>query len=333
MENSGDSNVAPKVSVLVPVYGVEKWIEHCARSLFEQTLEDVEFIFVNDCTKDRSIEVLRSVAKDYPTRNIHIIEHEKNAGVLAAIQTAMDNAKGDYWIFCDSDDFVESTYCEKLYNAAKSTGADIAACNIREEWGSWACDRKFKYDKMTLWDELHTLDINSAVHQALWNKLINARIYKEHNIEWWYDVKSCDDYFYYLRVVSFANFTTIVPESLYHYNKINGASITHNLSLAAYQSRLRGIHYLEQFYKDNNLQTDASELINYLKVRCRMGLFFVATKEAVQCFKENFKESNSYIWKVPDMSTAEKMLARMVTILPTCVCVPLLKVANRFSKR
>lgn len=58
----------PKVSVVIPVYGVEKYIERCARSLFEQTLDDIEYIFVNDCTKDRSIDILNSVINDYPAR-------------------------------------------------------------------------------------------------------------------------------------------------------------------------------------------------------------------------------------------------------------------------
>lgn len=62
----------PKVSVVVPVYGVEKYIERCARSLFEQTLEDMEFVFVDDCTKDNSIAILEKVILDYPKRKDQI---------------------------------------------------------------------------------------------------------------------------------------------------------------------------------------------------------------------------------------------------------------------
>ena len=62
----------PKVSVVIPVYGVEKYIERCARSLFEQTLDDIEYIFVNDCTKDRSIDILNEVINDYPARKQQI---------------------------------------------------------------------------------------------------------------------------------------------------------------------------------------------------------------------------------------------------------------------
>ena len=72
-----------KVSILVPVYGVEKYIERCARSLFEQTYDNIEYIFVDDCTKDRSIEILQKVLEDYPNRKnqVKILHHEKNTSV------------------------------------------------------------------------------------------------------------------------------------------------------------------------------------------------------------------------------------------------------------
>ena len=62
----------PKVSVIIPVYGVEPFIERCARSLFEQTLEDMEFIFVDDCSPDRSVEILNKVVSEYPNRNVSV---------------------------------------------------------------------------------------------------------------------------------------------------------------------------------------------------------------------------------------------------------------------
>lgn len=89
-----------KISIIVPVYGVEKYIERCARSLFEQTLREIEYIFVNDGTKDRSIDVLKSVLKDYPDRISHvkILEHEINRGLPKARQTGISASTGDYLI-------------------------------------------------------------------------------------------------------------------------------------------------------------------------------------------------------------------------------------------
>ena len=98
-----------KVSILVPVYGVEKYIEKCAVSLFEQSYEDIEYIFVNDCTPDRSIEVLRATIARYPQRQkqVVIIDHDVNRGLGAARHTATEwAATGELVMHVDSDDYL-----------------------------------------------------------------------------------------------------------------------------------------------------------------------------------------------------------------------------------
>ena len=125
-----------KVSVCIPVYGVEKYIERCARSLFEQTMRDgIEFIFVNDCTPDKSIEILEKVLAEYPHRKkqTQIINHEKNSGLVAARKTGLAHATGEYIIHCDSDDWVELNMYEKMYHAAKAADADMVYCDYVKE--------------------------------------------------------------------------------------------------------------------------------------------------------------------------------------------------------
>lgn len=104
-----------KVSVIVPIYGVEKYIERCARSLFEQTLDDIEYIFVDDCSPDKSIEILNAVIADYPQKipYIKIIQHKKNKGLPLARRSGWKAATGEYIANCDSDDWVDSALFEK----------------------------------------------------------------------------------------------------------------------------------------------------------------------------------------------------------------------------
>ena len=85
-----------KVSICVPVYGGEKYIANCARSLFGQTYDNIEYVFVNDCTKDRSIEVVQQVAEEFPHRksSLKIVNHEKNSGLAASRRTGVENATG-----------------------------------------------------------------------------------------------------------------------------------------------------------------------------------------------------------------------------------------------
>lgn len=119
-----------KVSVCVPIYNTEKYIEKCVRSLFSQTLDDIEYVFVDDCSPDNSIAILGSIIKEYPDRkdSIKIIRHEKNQGHAGAFKTLLMNASGEYIITCDSDDWVEPNIYERLYTKAVETEADVVGC-------------------------------------------------------------------------------------------------------------------------------------------------------------------------------------------------------------
>ena len=121
----------PKVSIIIPVYGVEKYIERCARSLFEQTLDDIEYLFIDDCTPDKSVEILKRVLEEYPHRKSQVVIHrmEQNSGQAKVREWGMQNATGEYVIHCDSDDWVDIHMYERrkyrsFRRAAQRAGAD-----------------------------------------------------------------------------------------------------------------------------------------------------------------------------------------------------------------
>lgn len=125
----------PKVSVVIPVYGVEKYIERCARSLFEQTLDDIEFIFVDDCTPDRSMEILAQIIKEYRLRfaeKNYVVRTERmptNSGQAAVRRHGIQLCTGNYIIHCDSDDWVDKDLYKQMYLLAISSGTDIVISN------------------------------------------------------------------------------------------------------------------------------------------------------------------------------------------------------------
>lgn len=214
----------PKVSVIILVYGVEKYIERCARSLFEQTLDDIEYIFVNDCTKDHSIDVLQKVLDKYPNRKsqVKIIHNERNLGQAGTRTVGMKNATGDYLIHCDSDDWVDVTMYEKLYSKAKETDADIVVCNhfqalkdgiiipttyhqvgaphdwLRKFRGSWNC----------------------------WAKLVRHSLLKEHDIYPFEGLNFSEDRCMMMRAFFYANKIEVVDEPLYYYDRTREDAIT-----------------------------------------------------------------------------------------------------------
>ena len=118
-----------KISVIVPVYSVEEFIERCVRSLFQQTYKEVEYIFVNDHTPDRSMEIIKNCIAEYPHLKTVLLEHSVNKGLPAARNTGLSVATGKYVFHCDSDDFVEPDMLEKLYQRAEETNADIVWCD------------------------------------------------------------------------------------------------------------------------------------------------------------------------------------------------------------
>ncbi len=116
-----------KVSVLISVYNVEHYIERCARSLFEQTYCNLEYIFVDDCSTDNSLSELKRVMKDYSEKekSVKIIYHEKNKGLAAVRNTAFDNATGEFVCVVDGDDWMETDGIERLVNEQIVTNADV----------------------------------------------------------------------------------------------------------------------------------------------------------------------------------------------------------------
>lgn len=126
----------PLVSVLIPVFRVERYIERCARSVLEQTYQNIEYIFVDDATDDASIDIIERIISEYPDRQerVHIIRHQSNKGLAAARNTAVDTCHGVFVFHVDSDDWVETDAIELMVRKQHETDADIITAE--------ACDEK-----------------------------------------------------------------------------------------------------------------------------------------------------------------------------------------------
>lgn len=121
----------PKVSVIIAVYNVADYIERCLHTLFRQTLDNIEYVFVDDASTDASVEIIHKVLQQYPHRQryVKVIRHNHNEGVAAARTTGILAATGEYMIHCDPDDYVELNMYEQMYQEAKKDDADIVMCD------------------------------------------------------------------------------------------------------------------------------------------------------------------------------------------------------------
>lgn len=205
----------PKVSIIIPVYGVEKYIERCARSLFEQTFDDIEYIFVNDCTKDNSIKVLETVIEDYPNRKeqVKILCHETNKGLPQARKTGILAASGEYLINFDSDDWVDVYIIEVLYNKAVKDGTDIVICDIYTTDGEHHTLLKCGIEGIDKWDFFEQM-CQMKLSWSTCNKLIKRTLFKEVIFPM---CNNAEDMALILQLMAKADKVGYLPEPLYFY--------------------------------------------------------------------------------------------------------------------
>lgn len=211
----------PKISVIIPIYGVEKYIERCARSLFEQTLDDIEYLFIDDCTPDRSIEILKQVIRLYPNRASQVIIHrmDHNSGQAAVRKWGMQNATGDYVVHCDSDDWVETDMYRAMYEKAREVNADVVVCDYNVSDGSknTYVEAFLSTEKIGFIEDMAAM----RVSWALWNRIV-----KREMLDVVYPKCAMgEDMAITLQVCLKANNIAFIREAYYYY-MLNPASIT-----------------------------------------------------------------------------------------------------------
>lgn len=256
-----------KVSVIIPIYGVEKYIERCARSLFQQTMKTgIEFIFVNDATIDNSMEILGKVISEFPERKdqIKIINHKENRGLAAGRKTGIKSASGEYIIHCDSDDWVEPDIYQSLYNAALENKSDMVICDyyVNFDESEKIISQNIPADKNLILNNL----LAGNIHNNVWSKLIRRSIYEklkggyEEGINMWEDVSVISRLAYYCNNISY------VPKPLYHYSQINSNAYTQKWKPLYTDNILRAVDLNRVFFKDKGISTKFLEQRAYLSI-------------------------------------------------------------------
>lgn len=238
-----------KVSVLIPVYGVEKHIEKCVRSLFEQTMQDgIEFIFTDDCTPDRSIEILERVLEDYPNRKkqVKIIHHEKNCGISVTRETCLQAATGEYFIHCDSDDWVEPEMYETLYQKAKETDSIIVGCNYICEYDDHNKEVNQIYTDGSEESVIHILSGDSKLNSYLWSRLINRKYFIDHGFKSPQNISMLDDMVMVVPLHYSTNKVAQVDKALYHY-RLTGSGMTSGINIQKVDSALEVVNILKPY--------------------------------------------------------------------------------------
>lgn len=300
----------PKVSVIVPVYGVEKYIERCARSLFEQTLEDIEYLFIDDCSPDSSIDVLLHLLNDYPSRKNHVLIHrmDHNSGQAAVRRWGMQNASGDFVIHCDSDDWLEPDSYRLLYEKAIVDGSDIVLCDYSMTDGRTNTIVR-GYTAANKEAFIHNL-LSQKDPWSLCNKLFRrATCYGRGIIFPKGDMG--EDMVITLQMLLNGEKMSYVPQSLYNYY-YNAGSITHSPSE---QTRIKNFHQFKDnvdllanvFYSRGLVKTYRNGL-DYLKWCVKRIIWSMPyDKGRIILWKETYKDINCRVFFNKYITAQEKV--------------------------
>ncbi|WP_455972765.1 glycosyltransferase family 2 protein [Bacteroides congonensis] len=286
-----------KVSVIIPVYNTEQYIERCARSLFNQKFENIEYIFVNDCTKDSSINRLKAVLEEYPERAEHtkICVHEMNRGLPAARNTGLSVAAGEYVIHCDSDDWMEDTMIPAMYNCIASADADIV-------WSDYYASYVGHDEKVVQQFDENPLPCMKALlteqmHGAVWNKMVKRSLYVENNVRFPEGVSMWEDLRTTFRLFSYAQKVVYCPRVFYHYTLYNQGSLSNNLPAAKLDELLTNCDGIITFIKERCLDKVLAVEAEILKLAAKQILLFTLDKSNFKRWREIYPEANKYIWK------------------------------------
>lgn len=300
------------ISLLIPVYGVEKYIERCAVSLFEQTLLDhIEYIFVNDCTKDRSMEILQSVMERYPFRKkqITILHHATNRGLAASRQTALDSAHGDYVLTVDSDDWLELDACELLLQKASDTCFDILVFDYYVNY-----DKRYSICQQRIVPTgkgcLELLFLGH-IHGGTCLKLIKRELYNKYGIKYIEGLNMLEDISVMFRLLYFAERVEKLDMPLYHYYQSNASSYTFRISQSSQNNMLQLLVFMDSFFAKHKLSAELLEAFEAFRQRIYLLLLQSA---------ENYHNYLRYVPLMKEMSSMNNRLLLMTDrVLFFCV--------------
>lgn len=283
-----------KVSIIIPIFKVRNFIERCVCSLFEQTLKDVEYIFVDDASPDDSIDLLKSYIDRYPERKdqITILTHEQNQGLPAARNTGLAVATGEYVFHCDSDDFVEKDMLEEMYKAAKEKDADMVYCDFYLSF-----EKNERYMSNPVYETADSMLrqglLGGNMKYNVWNKLVRRSLYTDNDIIFPAGHAMGED-MTMIRLAACAKSVAYVPKAFYHYVKLNANAYSATMS-ERHKIDIRfnvdqTVEFLEKKF-GNTLDKE----IAFFKLNTKLPFLITDDSSQYEVWKEWWPEANKYI--------------------------------------
>ncbi len=302
--------IFPKVSILVPFYKVEPYIGRCVESLFSQTYKNIEYVFVNNASPDNSIDIIKdNIEKYHISEKCKIINHDYNMGISVSRNDCLDNMTGDYFLFIDSDDYIDVDMVELLVEAALKENADITGCGYVEEFPDHSVKHPQRYtnDHIEMMKAITLLRIKGV----MWKLLVRTSIVTEHKDEVRFipDSNMVDDYLFCCQLFYYAQRFAGVDKCMYHWIQYNPNNYTHTSEFAV-ESQAAAIRMVEKFYREKGVYEILKEELTQRKFISKLPLLLDKNIVDVRRWRGLFPESNK-IWKKMCFSNGNRLLFRL----------------------
>ena len=277
-----------KVSVIIPMYNVSAVIDNCIVTLFSQTLNNIELVFVDDCSTDDSLSKLKAILPQKEGVEVKVLHHDVNKGVAAARNTGLAAVTGEYIYYVDADDYIENNTLEVLYNEAKRTDADIVGC----EWflSFKHNERVVKQAQAHCGEELFKKFAAGVIRWNLWLFLVRRSLYIDNEIHFFERMNMGEDMMVMMKLALNANKVSIVNIPLYHYIQTNTNSLTKNFSTYKEQVTFNAGEVAR--YVENILRTDLMSDVLQLKLSLKLPLLISNKKSDYEMWMGWFPEAN-----------------------------------------
>ena len=291
-----------QISILMPIYKVEQYIEKTLDSIFTQTYPYLDYVFVNDCSPDKSILVLKDTIKKHHIEadRYTIIDHVQNEGIAVSRADCIAYAKGDYVFFVDSDDWIERNTVEHLVAATKDGKIDIVGCDYMKEYLSGESTYHHENYSDSCRENLIRC-LNYDISTVLWKLLIKRCLFEYFPIS---HINIGEDYIISIKLYYYAESFVSLPQAFYHYVQYNGNRLSFQKQRSI-DDHIKCVNEVESFLREKGLYDDRichSLLLRKFNIKSN----FVLDKRLLneKAFNNTFPEAKS-IWRKMNYSKKE----------------------------
>lgn len=295
-----------KISILIPIYKVEKYIRRCAESIFRQTYLDLEIIFVDDASPDNSLSILKDTILSFPSRSnqITIISNDSNKGLSYVRNISVNAATGEYVFFVDSDDYIEPNTIALMADNIGKTNADIVIGNyvIHTTNGT----KPIRHHKRTKQKEV-SMDILSLKNpHHVWNNLIRRSLFTEHHIKALEGVNFGEDHQIMTQAIYYAKKISFLEDITYHYDCTNEesyinsfyTSITEGKAIQLKKTAQFIVHFFENKEKEYLKQAKILEFHYYYWILSQLCL--QGKQDIYRKIAKDFAKTDSKYWTLKE---------------------------------